>query len=87
MEEDRGVLIETKITTPMRPHLDYYFQLWNPQHKKDVDLLEQAQRGAWGLSEGWSISLMKKGWECWVLVLFILEKKRFRETSLHPSST
>lgn len=46
MEEDRGVLIETKITTPMRPHLDYYCQLWNPQHKKDVDLLEQAQRGA-----------------------------------------
>lgn len=24
----------------MRPHLEYCFQLWGPQHKKDVQLFE-----------------------------------------------
>lgn len=28
----------------MRPHLEYYVQLWGPQHKKEVDLLDQVQR-------------------------------------------
>ena len=25
----------------VRPHLESYIQLWSPQHKKDMDLLEQ----------------------------------------------
>lgn len=29
-----------------RPHLECYIQIWDPQHKKDVGLLEKIQRRA-----------------------------------------
>lgn len=49
-------------------------QLWGPQHKKDLNLLEQVQRRA---------SSMKTAWESW---LFSLEKRILWGDLIAPSS-
>jgi len=49
----------------VRPPWDSCIQLWSPQHRTDMDLLEWGQRRPQIWSEGWNTSAVRKGWESW----------------------
>ncbi|XP_066035402.1 triadin isoform X33 [Chamaea fasciata] len=69
-------MIHSLYSALVRPHLDYCVQDWEPQHNKDVDVLEQAQEGAIKSSTGLEhISYEDKLRE---MGQFSLEKRRVR---------
>ena len=80
----RGVASRArKVIVPLssalvRPQLEYCIQVWGPQHRKNVELLERVQRRA--MEYLFCEDRLQE------LCLFSLEKGKLQETSLWPSN-
>jgi len=60
----------------VRPHLESCIKLWSPQHRKDMELLKQAQRRATTMIRG--MQHLSCGERLRELGLFSLEKSRLQ---------